>query len=106
MNRPDMTVRAFLESLRRGAFTSVGCYPLFWLCSDGGVLSHAACKANVWEIARAIRDGSNCGWRVVAQDVNWEDPDMYCDDTGERIESAYAEDQAEEALAAFLAAEE
>lgn len=29
---------------------------------------------------------------VEAHGVNWEDPDLYCDDCSERIESAYAED--------------
>lgn len=75
-------------------YTSVGCYPKFWLASDGETLSYEACLANAGRIARAIRDGSNDGWRVVACDVNWEDPDMRCADTDERIESASAEDDA------------
>ncbi len=87
----DMTVRQFLDSLRGGRFTSLGSYPKFWLTSDGGCLSSEACRSEVWTIARAIRDGDNSGWRVVACDVNWEDPEMFCDVTGERIESAYAE---------------
>jgi hypothetical protein len=28
---------------------------------------------------------------VEALDVNWEDPDLFCDHCGNRIESAYAE---------------
>jgi hypothetical protein len=28
---------------------------------------------------------------VEALDVNWENPDLYCDHCGARIESAYAE---------------
>ena len=88
------TVAWFLDSLATGAFTSVGCYPKFWLTSDGATLSYAACLANCARICRSIRDNNRDGWRVVACDVNWEDPDMHCDDTGERIESAYAEDQA------------
>lgn len=31
---------------------------------------------------------------VVAYDVNWEDPALFCEDAGGRIESAYAEDDA------------
>ncbi len=34
----------------------------------------------------------NEGDEIVACDANWEDPDMFCD-CGERIESAYAEDE-------------
>jgi hypothetical protein len=89
-----MTVREFLDSLRDGGYTSTGCYPKYWLCADGGTLSYKTCVSEVWLIARAIRDrdrpdGSQ--WRVVACDVNWEDPDMYDDHSGDRIESAYAE---------------
>jgi len=28
---------------------------------------------------------------VIAAEVNWEDPDLYCADSNERIPSAYAE---------------
>lgn len=102
------TVREFIQSLRDGAYTSVGSYPKYWLAADGGTLSHAACKANCGRIARAIRGDAKRAdvdparfyswnepqWRVVGCDVNWEDPAMFCDDSGERIPSAYAEDEA------------
>lgn len=29
----------------------------------------------------------------IACDVNWEDSELFCDDCGKRIESAYAEDE-------------
>jgi hypothetical protein len=29
--------------------------------------------------------------------VNWEDPQLFCEECNERIESAYAEDESEEA---------
>jgi hypothetical protein len=87
-------VRAFLDALRAGPYTSLGCYPIFFLMADGATLSHASAKENVWEIARATRDagqGYRTGWEFEASDINWEDPDMVCDHSGERIESAYAE---------------
>jgi hypothetical protein len=95
MNRQPFTVRAFLESLRDGKYAWPGGYPKYWLCSDGETLSYEACRSECGRIARAIRDNDNGGWRVVACDVNWEDPAMYCAHTNERIESAYAEDHAE-----------
>lgn len=85
------TVAWFLGTLADGRYADGG-YPKFWLVSDGETLSYAACLANCGRIARSIRDGSQDGWRVVACDVNWEDPEMLCADTGDRIESAYAED--------------
>lgn len=33
---------------------------------------------------------------VVAYGVNWEDPDLYCDDCSERIESAYGDKESDE----------
>lgn len=92
------TVRDLMKSLRHGGpFTSVGCYPKFWLTADGGVLSYNAVCENLWQIARAVRDGKagpeSEQWRVVACDINWEDPDMFCDHSGERIESAYADEE-------------
>lgn len=90
------TVRDLVRSLREGRFTSYGCYPRFWLTSEGATVSHAAIMADVWTFARATRDQSKDGFCVVACDVNWEDPNMICDVTGERIESAYAEDEAAE----------
>ena len=91
--------RAFFRTLRAGKYTSVGSYPVFWLVADGGCLSYEACRENALAIGRAMRLGKGHGadvdqWRVVGHDANWEDPQMYCAHTGERIESAYAEDDA------------
>jgi hypothetical protein len=90
------TVRDFLECLREGAYTSVGSYPKFFLTDDGGALSFKTAREEVWQIARAIRDVERNGWRVVACDVNWEDPELFDDHSGERIQSAYAEDEAQQ----------
>jgi hypothetical protein len=91
-----MNVHEFIESVRGGRYTSLGSYPKFWLTSDGSVLSYQAVRENVGRIARAIRDDTRDGWKVVGCDVNWEDADLFCDDTGQRIESAYAEPEEQE----------
>ena len=65
-------------------FTSVGCYPLFYLDKASNVLC-AGC-------ATEARD--DLDWPDDAptdMDVNWEDPNLFCD-CGERIESAYGEE--------------
>jgi hypothetical protein len=87
------TVRDLMRDLREGRYTSIGSYPKFFLTSEGGVLSVDSVRENIWQIARATRDGSSDGWEIVACAVNWEDPDLYCEESGERIESAYAEDE-------------
>lgn len=84
-------VRAFLDALRGGSHTSIGCYPVFFLMRDGETLSYKAARDEVWTIARATRDGYERQWVYEAHDVNWEDPELYCAHTGARIESAYAE---------------
>ncbi len=92
------TVRDLMRDLRSGPFTSLGSYPTFFLASDGEALSHKAVRENLWRCARDTRDyakrgdhWSTSGWAIVGFDVNWEDPELYCSDSGERIESAYAE---------------
>lgn len=70
-----------------------GGYPCYFICSDGDSLSWDAAVENAAEIRDAVIADDNSGWRVVALDINWEDPDLYCCHTGKRIESAYAEDR-------------
>ncbi len=99
-------VRDLMITLREGAYTSLGSYPKYWVTADGEVLSYKSVLKNVGQIARAIRGdskrvdvdparfySSDAQWRVIGCDVNWEDPDLMCDHSGERIPSAYAEDQ-------------
>lgn len=83
------TVAQLKATLRAGAYAWPGGYPLYLLTSDGETLSFDAARSEFRQIAYAIRHKLNDGWRVVACDVNYEDADMVCAHTGERIESAY-----------------
>ena len=85
----------FKATLRAGRFTSLGCYPLFFITDDGAALSFESARENAREIIDSIKNGLRDGWRVVAVDINYEDSALYCDHSGERIESAYAEDDAD-----------
>ena len=76
------------DSLAASPFSSIGCYPLFAATSDGAALCHRCCKSEREAIGTTT--GSD-GWTVVSIEPNWEDPDLYCDHCGDRIESAYAE---------------
>jgi|SRR5690606_5696210 len=87
---------------------SIHGYPLYFLTADGGCLKPSTVRANIWEVGRATRDYfrrrnnrnlciyGDPSWAVVGWDVNWEDPELYDDHTGERIKSAYAEPENEE----------
>lgn len=58
-------------------YTSFGCYPLFYIAPPDTVLCH--------ECAAAEREGE------LTAEVNWESPDLYCDECSCVIESAYGE---------------
>ena len=72
-----------------------GGYPRFFITSDGSALSFHAAHAEKDQIIDSIDSNSNDGWRIVACDINWEDAALFCDHSGKRIESAYAEDEAQ-----------
>lgn len=86
-----MARRDLFRHLREGRFTSVGSYPIFYVTCRCDVLSVDHVLANALDYGRKAR----CGDRdaIAAADVNWENPELYCDATGDRIESAYAEDE-------------
>lgn len=60
-----------------------GCYPMLYIDKQGNTLCSDCASRDI--------DQSQ---DVIAADVNWENPDLICDDCGKRIESAYAEDEA------------
>jgi len=91
------TAEDFRKALETGPYAWPGGYPLYFITADGAALSFQTGKDEQEEIEEAIADDdTRGGWRVVAMDVNWEDPHLHDDHTGERIESAYAEDDAED----------
>jgi len=83
----------FRETIRAGSYAWPGGYPLYFITADGAALSFETAKREAGLIIDAIRRKDRSGgWQVVACQVNWEDPSLFCDHTGERIESAYAEE--------------
>jgi hypothetical protein len=85
-------------TLREGQWIWPGGYPLFFITSDGGVLSFEAVRQELRSVMWSIRRKVGDGWRVVACEANYEEPDLFCDHLGCRIPSAYAEDRTEDAL--------
>ncbi len=84
-------------------FSMVGCYPVFHLTRDGGVLCGKCIDANLEECTGTATwdDGSpsfeDPQWFVAGHDANWEDPSLICGDCSGRSESAYAEVDADPA---------
>jgi len=67
-----------------------GCYPIFYVTRDNGVLSADSANENL-----KLTLGDDPQWEIVAFDINYENPRLFCDHSGKRIESVYAEDAAE-----------
>ena len=82
------TIEDFENALKTNGFTSLGCYPLYFITNDGGILSFETCVEEADRIREAIKDNDDFGWRVCGCDVNWESV-LFCDHSGEQIESAY-----------------
>lgn len=74
-------LNAFMLGSQLRSFTSVGGYPLFYVTKQNSCLC-----------SRCATDNDQDFDPIVAVDVNWENPDLYCDECSQRIESAYAED--------------
>ena len=86
------TIAEFKATLRAGPYVWPGGYPLYFITSDGAALSFKAARSEARQIMQSIADKDSSSWRVMACDINYEDVDLYCDHTGEKIESAYGDD--------------
>ena len=80
-------------ALRAGAYADFGGYPLYFVTSDGDVLSFNAVRDNFASVLDSVARGIGDGWRVAAVAINYEDGGLRCEHTGERIWSAYAEQE-------------
>lgn len=87
-----MNTRELEQALMDGPYAWPGGYPLYFVMDDGEPMSFAAVGDNFERVRDSMERQYGNGWRVVAVAVNWEDPELYCSETGERIPSAYAED--------------
>ena len=86
------TMADFRRAMRHGPYAWPGGYPCYFIMGDGEAISFAAAKANRREIVTAIAyDDTRSESYPVALDVNWENAELFCAHSGERIESAYAE---------------
>ena len=80
-----------IKTTIRNPYAWPGGYPLYFITADGAALSIKAARDNFKAIVWAWMNDANDGWLIEAYDVNWEDSDLTCDHTGEKIESAYGD---------------
>jgi hypothetical protein len=70
-----------------------GGYTMYLTMSDGEPLSHSSAMENYDLIARAIeRDDRESAWFPLGLEVNWEDGNLYCVHSNEKIEPIYGDD--------------
>lgn len=86
-----MTLKTFNQVIANGPYAWPGGYPVYFITDDGEALSFEAALEHIETIREAICNRENNGWRVIGAAINWEDPELYCAQTGKRIPSAYAE---------------
>jgi hypothetical protein len=84
-----------LKQAIRSKYAWPGGYPLYLVTADGEALSIDAARDCWRQVCHATMfpEYHDKQWQIIGVDVNWEDPDLYCAHTGDRIESAYAEDE-------------
>ena len=81
----------FKATLRHGAFTDLGGYPLFFITSDCAPLCFKCAHKEFRNIIDSIRNRANDGWRIITRAINYEDTELYCDHCSEPIKLAYGE---------------
>jgi hypothetical protein len=91
-----MKLSELKRALRNGPHASPGGYPLFVVTSDGAALCFACVRKEWRQVCEAhiVPGYRRSGWFCEGIDTNWEDPALWCDHCSQRIESAYAEDEA------------
>ena len=74
------------------AQTFPGLYPMYYITADSGVICPTCVNAH----RTLCADSNDPQWHVVLSDINYEDPQIFCDHCNDRIESAYAEPDSSE----------
>jgi hypothetical protein len=87
------SISDFRKAVRTGRYAWPGGYPTYFICDDGTALCHDCAKKERRLILDAIAYPEyRSSWEVIGFDINWKDPELYCDNCNARIESAYGED--------------
>ena len=69
-----------------------GGYPLYVVMADGEALSIEAARAEFKLVAHStLFSCYRNSWMAAGVEVNWDDTELYCAHTSEKIESAYGE---------------
>jgi hypothetical protein len=91
------TIAQLKATLRHGEYAWPGGYQMYFIAADGAPLSFDTVRkewrnvlSSMWGHAGGMSVDDS--WRVVGCDINYEDNELYCAHTNERIPAAYEED--------------
>lgn len=99
MSATNNVAAAILRDVKlaiREPYAWPGGYPKFVVMKDGATLSCTSARKEWRSICASTIQDARDGWDAAGVDINYEDPALFCDHSGERIESAYAEPETEE----------
>lgn len=71
-------------------FAWPGSYPLYHVARDCGVLCTKCANENI-SLTADDTENADPQWSVLASEINYEDDDLFCDNCGCRIPSAYGD---------------
>ena len=80
------------KDFARAPYAWPGAYPLALITADGGCLCSDCTRKEFRLICAESFENTNCGFRAVGVEVNWENMELYCDNCGKHMETAYGED--------------
>lgn len=63
----------------------VGLYPKYWVCKNGGLLSHEAVIENFWHILDQFYEPTMPQWHVIGCEINSDGKAIVCSHTGKPI---------------------
>lgn len=87
-----------LESGKLMSYAFPGGYPIFYVTKDSGILCPDCVNANLGQCLGETEGGSEYKqWQLAGYDINYEDNSLYCDHCNKKIESAYGEDDSNDA---------
>lgn len=86
------------------AFAWPGGYPIIYLMEDNEVICpDCANQEDAYADEDPAPEDPDPQWHIVAADVYWEGPDLYCANCNKPIESAYGDPEEEKAIESIVA---
>jgi hypothetical protein len=83
-------------TIRAGAISFPGGYPLYLLFGDGDACCFECASAGYKCVAKDMKEGCGASFQLVGCKINYEDNDLHCGLCNKQIESAYCNDENED----------